>query len=249
MELDIYTILIVVLFIVILVTAWKDPGQTGVLMAGLLLLALILSVYKGAGCSCGKCSKCAGKTSERFKTAKRKEQKSGREGFASEYGPYGNITVIDDIDTMQQRIIDPVVSNFSADNDPATAAFDATDVVMAVIDQGANLNMPPGQAITTSDSALMSSLTLAMPGGTDAAHPMFDTSAGSNMNVDEQIARKSQHRGQLNRRAIDGIVRNTRQNYDRIYDRELDYNENRVWWETDNSKSTANDFWPFDINL
>jgi hypothetical protein len=95
----------------------------------------------------------------------------------------------------------------------------------------------------------MSRLTLAMPGGSDAAHPMFDTSAGSNMNVDEQIARKSQHRGQLNRRAIDGNVRGTRQTYDKIYQRELDSNENRVWWETDNSKSTANDFWPFDVNL
>lgn len=219
-------ILSVAILILVLVLAHKPELNAALIIPiGLLLFAIPTLTT----CNCGRCNECKDRSVEKFAGS-----------------PYGNISLDEDIDTMQQRIIDPDMPAKEGDNAPT---IDNTDTIMSVLNTGANINLPPGQGITTSNSGIMTSLTLAMPGGSDAAYPGFDTGDGANMNADEQIARKSQHRGQINRKALDGIVRNTRRTFDRMYTKELEYNENRVWWETDNADSTPNDFWPYDINL
>ena len=56
---------------------------------------------------------------------------------------------------------------------------------------------------------------------------------GKAYTADEAMARKQMHRGAHNKKTIDGVVRNTKNMYKRLYTGELENNEKREWWSAD----------------
>lgn len=50
------------------------------------------------------------------------------------------------------------------------------------------------------------------------------------INMDDKLARGQTHRSEMNKRAIDGAVRATRNQFDKYFANELPENESREWW-------------------
>jgi hypothetical protein len=50
------------------------------------------------------------------------------------------------------------------------------------------------------------------------------------INIDDKLSRGQMHRSLMNKRAIDGTVRATRNQFDKYFVNELDENEKREWW-------------------
>lgn len=59
--------------------------------------------------------------------------------------------------------------------------------------------------------------------------------------MDERLARKQKHRGEINKKATDGRVRATANLYKKYFTDELDENEKRVWWSNE-AKEIDTDF-------
>lgn len=154
-------------------------------------------------------------------------------------GPYQNIRT-GDLDNMLQR-------NYSVDfakNPDGTyqpsAEIDNSDAVEEAISRGNTVFQPSMQGVSATSSAMLSSFNMAEPG------PMPDYTIPINnraTSVDESISRKQQHRGGINKKAIDGAVRNTKNVYQRCFLNELDENEHKKWWSAE-AEDVETDFRP-----
>lgn len=124
-------------------------------------------------------------------------------------------------------------------NLPESAADDAgemdnADVVTRFITGGADTYVPE----EASSQSYYKVYDLAYP-----KHPGYEMGSGSDLlygqsvplnengiNNDDKLSRGQMHRSQMNKRAIDGAVRATRNQFEKYFGNELDENEKREWW-------------------
>lgn len=112
--------------------------------------------------------------------------------------------------------------------------MDNADVVTRFITGGADTYVPE----EASSQSYYKVHDLAYP-----KHPGYEMGAGSDLlygqsvplnenaiNNDDKLSRGQMHRSQMNKRAIDGAVRATRNQFDKYFSNELDENEKREWW-------------------
>lgn len=112
--------------------------------------------------------------------------------------------------------------------------LDNADVVTRFITGGADTYVPE----EASSQSYYKVYDLAYP-----KHPGYEMGAGSDLlygqsvplnengiNNDDKLSRGQMHRSQMNKRAIDGAVRATRNQFEKYFGNELDENEKREWW-------------------
>jgi hypothetical protein len=138
-----------------------------------------------------------------------------------------------EVDTIDQRITDIIYPNDTIDN---------SDVVQGYLQKGSSIFQPgTAQGVTTTSSANHSNFTLAQPGMYNQYSVPLNPRGYT---ADEALARKQQHRGNMNKRAIDGMVRSTRNVFQKYFTDELKENENREWW-TAEAQPIETDFRPY----
>jgi hypothetical protein len=138
-----------------------------------------------------------------------------------------------EVDTIDQRITDIIYPNDTMDN---------SDVVQGYLQKGSSIFQPgTAQGVTTTSSANHSNFTLAQPGMYNQYSVPLNPRG---YNADEALARKQQHRGNMNKRAIDGMVRSTRNVFQKYFTDELRENENREWWSAE-AQPIETDFRPY----
>jgi hypothetical protein len=156
------------------------------------------------------------------------------------YSEYGNISMARDIDSMEQRSIDLVLPD-----DKSNAGWDNSDLVEASIDKHSS-NFQPDRAhgFSSTNSAYLSNMTLGEPNPlmppTNYTVPLNDFA----YDLDESLSRGQQYRASINKRAIDGAVRSTRNVFQKSFTNELDENEAREWWSAESTKFET-DFRPY----
>ena len=64
------------------------------------------------------------------------------------------------------------------------------------------------------------------------------------LSMDDKLARKQQHRADINKRAIDGRVRATKNLYEKYFANELAENEARDWWDGEASDNENDYLYP-----
>lgn len=138
-----------------------------------------------------------------------------------------------EVDTIDQRITDIIYPNDTMDN---------SDIVQGYLQKGSSIFQPgTAQGVTTTSSANHSNFTLAQPGMYNQYSVPLNPRG---YNADEALARKQQHRGNMNKRAIDGMVRSTRNVFQKYFTDELRENENREWWSAE-AQPIETDFRPY----
>jgi len=144
---------------------------------------------------------------------------------------YGNISVMNDIDKLSHRNADMEYNNISD-------LYDNSDIIDSVIHNHSSTFQPNhAQGVTPTTSAYHSNFKLAEPGRTDVDNLEYMTPLNDKaISADEALARKQQHRASINKRAIDGAVRTTKNKFQRIFQDELDENEEREWWSAESTK-------------
>jgi hypothetical protein len=152
------------------------------------------------------------------------------------FSQYGNIGTSNNVDTLFQRNTDLDMTNVAPDD------LDNSDFVQEYIQKGSSIFQPnTAQGVTASSSAYHSNFKLAQPG------MYMEYSVPINprgYNADEALARKQQHRASINKRAIDGAVRSTRNIFNRFFQNELSENEEREWWSAE-AQNFETDFRPY----
>lgn len=143
----------------------------------------------------------------------------------NEINKYGNISTSMDIDMTEQQIQNMKFNGVSIDN---------SDVIEMAITRGTTLFQPDGKGF----SPLRGNVE------TPSMFANYNTVLSGKQNVDEMLARKQQQRANINKRAIDGTVRDTRTFYDKFYKNELDENEKRVWYSSE-SQDIETDWNPY----
>lgn len=162
-----------------------------------------------------------------------------------EQSDYNNISTHDDIDSMRQRILNPI-----SPGTPISGEIDNSDVVAQVVQRGNTVFQPNGIGVTPTISAEMSKFSLGGPSGIpylDDDTP-YDIPQVNVNSLDETIARKQAHTALNNKKAIDGHVRSTRNIYQKYFTNELNENSDREWWGN-NGTSLETDFSTYDINI
>lgn len=160
------------------------------------------------------------------------------------YGKYQNVDMLD-MDSMLQR---PYNLNLGKDAGPGDGTgmgagsnvIDNSAAVEEAISRGNTVFQPSAQGVSTTSSAMLSNFNLAEPG------PIPDFSIPLNnraTSVDESLARKMQHRGAMNKKAIDGAVRTTKNKFQQLFRNELDENEGQNWWSAQ-AQDIETDFLP-----
>lgn len=142
------------------------------------------------------------------------------------YSEYRNISTTADIDPLLQRRADLII--------PSDNTIDNSDIVQNVLMMGSSTFLPNNaQGISTTSSAYHSNFTLGEPDPhiKNLAYTVPLNDPG--LNLDQALARKQQHRGSMNKRSIDGNVRNTKNVFQRNFINELDENEEREWWSAE----------------
>jgi len=153
------------------------------------------------------------------------------------YSEHGNITMARDIDSMEQRIIDVVIDN--------KGPIDTADAVEASLERHSS-NFQPDRAhgFSSTSSAYLSNYTLGEPNPNtaklDYRVPLNDAA----YDLDESLSRGQQYRASINKRAIDGAVRHTRNSFARVFSNELNENEKRVWYSAE-AEDLETDFRPY----
>lgn len=139
----------------------------------------------------------------------------------------------EEVDTIMQRKTDIIYDN---------GTFDNSDLIQEYIQKGNTIFQPgTAQGVTTTSSAYHSNFTLAQPGMyMEYSVPLN----GRAYNADEALARKQQHRSSMNKRAIDGAVRSTKNIYKKFFTDELKENENREWWSAE-AQEFETDYRPY----
>lgn len=72
----------------------------------------------------------------------------------------------------------------------------------------------------------------------------LDSGAFDAYDIDTGLANKQRYRAIMNKTAIDGAVRSTRNFYQKNFSNELDENERRVWY-SEEASPVATDFWSY----
>ena len=154
------------------------------------------------------------------------------------WSEYGNISMTRDIDSMEQRPIDLELGGDFSD-------LDNSDVVEDAVEKHSS-NFQPDQAhgFSSTNSAYLSNMTLGEqnPNGNKPLYtvPLNDAA----YDLDESLSRGQQYRASINKRAIDGAVRNTRNTFQKVFMNELDENEKRVWYSAE-AQDMETDFHPY----
>ncbi len=140
----------------------------------------------------------------------------------------GNISWEDDAGPVTQTDRDILMES----ND-----FDNSDIVSAYTEGASQTHVP----LEGSSSDFHSVHQLAYP-----KHPGYETGDGPTdlmyseyqvplsdraINMDDKIARKQHHRADMNKKAIDGAVRATRDQFKRFFSNELAEADAEPWWE------------------
>lgn len=149
------------------------------------------------------------------------------------FSEYGNISLMNDINPLGQTQPNMRFDSTGAD-------IDNSDVIEMALGRGSSTFQPARvSGVTPTSSATESHYRLAHPPSQDIAGLEYMTPINeAGLNADASIARKQQHRSSMNKRAIDGAVRSTRNKFAKYFTNELDENEDRVWWETDHNLET-----------
>jgi hypothetical protein len=150
--------------------------------------------------------------------------------------PYGNITVSGDVDTLFQRKTTLDMTDVKPDD------LDNSDMVQSAMQRGSSIFQPnTAQGTTASQAGYHSNFKLAQPG------MYMEYSVPINprgYTADEALARLQQHRSEINKKAIDGAVRNTRNVFEKYFVNELKENEDREWWSAE-AQPMETDFRPY----
>jgi hypothetical protein len=217
--------LILLIFIVIILAAWFD--STGAFVLG--TLALCGTYYYS-------------NLKERFYT--------GNDWDDLDLSPEGNISESGDIDTLSQRQLLPA-NDAGIDSlgisDP-TDEFDNADIVAEVVGRGNTVFQPIGLGVSDTTSAQMSPFVLGAPSGVGVLddNTQFNNPQNNKNSIDELLGRAQQHRGAINKKAIDGHVRSTRHLYQKYFTAELDENSNRDWYGNSGTELET-DFTTYDL--
>jgi hypothetical protein len=136
---------------------------------------------------------------------------------------YGNISLEKDIDSFQQRTFIPASSQGEIDNQ---------GVVDRAISGYLTQHTPNEPGVTNSSNAVMTNFYLKNP---TMSKDMYirEPYESKAIDADEALSRKQQHRGDMNRKAIDGKTRSTKNIYQKFFETEGDQNEKRVWWSAE----------------
>jgi hypothetical protein len=142
-------------------------------------------------------------------------------------GPQQNIR-LSEVDTALQR---PTGLNLAIGQVPTeiNSSIDTSDVVQRVLTRGNVVYEPNMQGVSATTAAQISNFNLAEPGPTT----LYSIARTNKTNVDEQLTRKQMHRGAMNKKAIDGKVRSTKNIYQKYFLNELDENEHKVWYSAE----------------
>lgn len=154
-------------------------------------------------------------------------------------GKYQNVRT-GDLDNMLQRNYSMDFGKRADGSYQASDEIDNSDAVEEAISRGNSVFQPSMQGVSATSSAMLSSFNMAEPGPMPEYKIPLNNRATT---VDESISRKQQHRGGMNKKAIDGVVRNTKNAYKRCFLNELDENEHKVWWSAE-SNDVETDFLP-----
>ena len=138
------------------------------------------------------------------------------------FDKYGNINLDKDVDTLQQRNYIPIEKNNSTINN--------NGVIDRAIYGYITEHTPNEPGISNSSSATMTNFYLGQPAETEFIRESYDVRA---IDADEALSRKQQHRSDMNRKAIEGKVRSTKNLYNKYFADELDQNEKRDWWSSE----------------
>lgn len=139
---------------------------------------------------------------------------------------YGNIVPEKDIDTMLQRKYIPLPKEIDKKN------IDNSDVIERAIEGYITQHTPNGIGVSDSTSATLTKRYLKEPEEQFVREP-YQARA---YDADEASARRQQHRGDIEKKAIDGSVRSTKNRFAKYFREELDQNEGRVWWSAESKK-------------
>jgi hypothetical protein len=155
------------------------------------------------------------------------------------FSEWGNISMDRDINTMEQRTIDLDIKA-----NPA-AGLDNSDLVEDAINKhSSNFQPDRAQGFSSTNSAYLSNMTLGEPDPytqkLSYTVPLNDAA----YNLDESLSRGQQYRASINKRAIDGAVRNTSRKFRKVFANELDENEKRVWYSAE-AQDMESDFRPY----
>jgi hypothetical protein len=149
---------------------------------------------------------------------------------------FGNISTSGNVDTLFQRHTDLDMTDVKADD------LDNSDIVQEAIQRGSSIFQPnTAQGTTASQAGYHSNFKLAQPG------MYMEYSVPINprgYSADEALARLQQHRAEINKKAIDGAVRSTRNVFEKYFVNELNENEDREWWSAE-AQSFETDFRPY----
>lgn len=151
------------------------------------------------------------------------------------FSEYGNISQMNDLNPIDQRISDLDYRNPTGD-------IDNSDVIEDALGRGSSTFQPSNaQGVTPLSSAYYSHFTLAEPNphieGMEYSVPLNE----AGLNADASLSRKQQHRSSINKRAIDGAVRSTRNKFQKYFQNELDESAELEWWSAE-ADDTETDF-------
>lgn len=150
---------------------------------------------------------------------------------------YGNVSESGDIDMMDQRMHS---MNFGLTSEYPEGKFDNSAAMEEALWRGNVVFQPNAVGISTTNNAALTNFSLGEPGVmSDYDIPLNPAST----TMDETLARKQQQRASINKRAIDGAVRSTKNMFQKYFANELDENEKRVWW-SDEAQELTTDFDP-----
>lgn len=180
----------------------------------------------------------------------------------TEFSPYGNIKTSSDIDSMMQRntnmdyigyndvgdggeirVIDNSGEIRVIDNSGEIRVIDNSDLIEDFMQKSSSIFQPnTAQGVTATSSAYHSNFTLHEPG----MFLQYSTPINSRgYTADEGMSRLQQHRSSINKRAIDGAVRTTKNRFAKFFANELDENEKRVWYSAE-AADIETDFRPYE---
>lgn len=151
---------------------------------------------------------------------------------------YGNMD-FSEIDMATQEMPELAGITNPGSGVASNSRIDNSDVIESAITRGVSLYNPDGSSFSPlqADSA---GLGIRASG----ANPLVSNPLSGKQNIDEMIARKAQHTSSINKRALDGAVRATKDLYWINYQEELDENEKRVWWSSE-AQDMETDWTPY----
>ena len=151
-----------------------------------------------------------------------------------EINKYGNISTSEDIDMTKQELSKMDFGLFDKSNNKGPNNIDNSDVIEMAITRGTTLFQPNGGGFSP------------LKGIVDVPNKFseYDIPLSGKQNVDEMMSRKQQQRASMNKRALDGSVRATRDLYCKYFQEELDENEHRVWYSSE-AQDMETDWTPY----